>query len=89
MLLVFKHYIFLFGKSQIQNGFEIEEEDGSIRYGKSKENRPNPIIGMGLFMDRDGIPLTYSLFSGNQNEQLRSLILFMTEPMSLRNPSRN
>lgn len=50
--------------------FEIEEEDGNKRYGKSKENRPNPIIGMGLFMDGDGIPLTYSLFPGNQNEQL-------------------
>lgn len=50
--------------------FEIEEEDGSKKYGKSKENRPNPIIGMGLFMDGDGIPLSYTLYPGNQNEQL-------------------
>ena len=50
--------------------FEIEDEDGSKKYGKSKENRPNPIIGMGLFMDGDGIPLSYTLYPGNQNEQL-------------------
>ena len=36
---------------------------------KSKENRPNPIIQMGLFTDGDGIPLAFSLFPGNQNEQ--------------------
>ena len=42
--------------------FEIEQEDGSKKYGKSKEHRPNPIIQMGLFMDGDGIPLAFSLF---------------------------
>ena len=49
--------------------FEIEEEDDLRRYGKSKENRPNPIVQMGLFMDGDGIPLAFNLFPGNQNEQ--------------------
>ena len=49
--------------------FEIEQEDGSKKYGKCKENRPNPIIQMGLFMDGDGIPLAFSLFPGNANEQ--------------------
>ena len=49
--------------------FEIEQEDGIKKYGKSKEHRPNPIIQMGLFMDGDGIPLAFSLFSGNSNEQ--------------------
>lgn len=49
--------------------FEIEQEDGSKKYGKSKEHRPNPIIQMGLFMDGDGLPLAFSLFPGNQNEQ--------------------
>ena len=49
--------------------FEIEQEDGSRKYGKSKEHRPNPIIQMGLFMDGDGIPLAFSLFPGNANEQ--------------------
>lgn len=49
--------------------FEIEQEDGNKKYGKSKEHRPNPIIQMGLFMDGDGIPLAFSLFPGNSNEQ--------------------
>jgi transposase len=50
--------------------FEIEQEDGNKQYGPSKENRPNPIVEMGLFMDGDGIPLAFSIHSGNTNEQL-------------------
>lgn len=49
--------------------FEIEQEKGDKKYGKGKEHRPNPIIGMGLFMDGDGYPLAFDLFPGNQNEQ--------------------
>lgn len=49
--------------------FEIEQEDGNKKYGKSKEHRPNPIIQMGMFMDGDGLPLAFSLFPGNSNEQ--------------------
>lgn len=49
--------------------FEIEEEDEFRQYGKSKENRPLPIVQMGLFMDGDGIPLAFDLFPGRQNEQ--------------------
>ncbi len=49
--------------------FEIEQEDGDKKYGKSKEHRPTPIIQMGLFTDGDGLPLAFSLFPGNQNEQ--------------------
>lgn len=50
--------------------FEVEEESGNKKYGKSKEHRPNPIVTMGLFMDADGIPLAFDIFPGNQNEQL-------------------
>ena len=50
--------------------FEIEEESGNRKYGKSKEHRPNPIVTMGLFMDADGIPLAFDIFPGNQNEQV-------------------
>ena len=49
--------------------FETEEEDALRKYGKSKEHRPNPIVTMGLFMDADGIPLSFDIFLGNQNEQ--------------------
>ena len=49
--------------------FEIEEEAGLKQYGKSKENRPNPIVQMGLFMDGNGIPLAFDITPGNTNEQ--------------------
>lgn len=49
--------------------FEIEQEDGDKKYGKSKEHRTNPIIQMGLFMDGDGIPRAFSLFPENANEK--------------------
>ena len=49
--------------------FEIEEEKGLRKYGKSKENRPNPIVQMGMFLDGNGIPLAFTVFSGNENEQ--------------------
>lgn len=50
--------------------FEIESEDGLKQYGLSKEHRPNPIVQMGLFMDGNGIPLTFSINPGNTNEQI-------------------
>ena len=49
--------------------FEIEQADDLRKYGKSKENRPNPIVQMGLFMDGDGIPIAFDLFDGAANEQ--------------------
>ena len=49
--------------------FEIEEERGNCRYGKSKEHRPLPIIQMGLLMDGNGFPLSFVIFPGNENEQ--------------------
>lgn len=50
--------------------FEIEQEAGLKQYGISKEHRPNPIVQMGLFMDKSGIPLAFCINEGNQNEQL-------------------
>lgn len=50
--------------------FEIEEAHDDLQYGISKEHRPNPIVQMGLFMDGSGFPLAFSLFPGNQNEQV-------------------
>lgn len=62
--------------------FEIEDNDkdyvdketgeviiGMRKRGKSKENRPNPIVQMGLLMDGDGIPLSFIIFPGNESEQ--------------------
>jgi len=50
--------------------FEMEHENGLKQYGPSKEHRPNPIVQMGLFMDKSGIPLAFCINPGNQNEQL-------------------
>ena len=47
----------------------MEEADDLRRYGKSKQHQPLPIVGMGLFMDYDGIPLAFDIYPGNQNEQ--------------------
>jgi len=49
--------------------FEIDVDDDLRKYGISKEHRPNPIVGMGLFMDGDGLPLSFNIYPGNQNEQ--------------------
>ncbi len=49
--------------------FDIDNEDDLRKYGISKEHRPNPIVGMGLFMDGDGLPLSCNIYPGNQNEQ--------------------
>ena len=49
--------------------FEIEEAEGLKQYGKSKEHRPNPIVQMGLFMDGNGMPLSFVIYPGNASEQ--------------------
>lgn len=49
--------------------FETEQAEGLKQYGLSKENRPNPIVQMGLFMDGNGFPLAFNINSGNTNEQ--------------------
>ena len=55
--------------------FEIDAAEDDKQFGKSKENRPLPIVGMGLFMDMDGIPISFSVFPGNRNEQLTMIPL--------------
>lgn len=49
--------------------FEIEMEDDFKRYGKAKDHKPNPVVGMGLFMDYDGIPLAFNTFPGSSEQQ--------------------
>lgn len=68
--------------------FECEQEDEEVvdevtgevmtglrKYGVSKEHRPNPIVEMGLFMDKRGIPITMCLHPGNKSEQLTAVPL--------------
>lgn len=58
----------------------VDEVTGEVmkglrQYGVSKEHRPNPIVEMGLFMDKNGIPITMCLHPGNTSEQLTTIPL--------------
>lgn len=50
--------------------FETDKTDNFKKKGPSKEHRPNPIVQMGLFIDNNGIPITYQLFPGNTHDCL-------------------
>jgi transposase len=65
--------------------FEIEQADGIKQYGVSKENRPLPLVEMGLLMDGNGIPLAFCVHEGNKNEQttLKPLIERILSDFSL------
>ena len=49
--------------------FEIDREDAFRRKGPSKENRKEPIVGLGLLLDANQIPIGMKLFPGNQSEK--------------------
>ena len=49
--------------------FEIDKEDDFRRKGPSKENRKEPIVGLGLLLDANQIPIGMKLFPGNQSEK--------------------
>lgn len=48
--------------------FSINEETDLKKYGKGKDHQPKPLVGMGLFMDGNGIPIAINIFPGNENE---------------------
>lgn len=56
--------------------FEIDKEDDFRRKGPSKENKKEPIVGMGLLLDAHQVPVGMKLFPGNESEKpvIRSLI---------------
>jgi hypothetical protein len=56
--------------------FEIDREDDFRRNGPSKENRRAPIIGLGLLLDNNQIPIGMEMFPGNESEKpvLRDVI---------------
>lgn len=49
--------------------FEIDRMDDLRRKGPSKEHRTDPIVGMGLLLDRNCIPIAMRLYPGNQSEK--------------------
>lgn len=56
--------------------FEIDKEDDFRKKGPSKENRKEPIVGLGLLLDANQIPVGMKLFPGNQSEKpvIRNII---------------
>ena len=56
--------------------FEIDKEDVFRMKGKSKENRKEPLVSMGLLLDANQIPIGMKIFPGNESEKpvLRNII---------------
>lgn len=48
--------------------FDINEETDLQKYGKGKDGKAKPLVGMGLFMDGNGIPIAMNIYPGNENE---------------------
>lgn len=55
----------------------VDDEGNTVKslrkLGPSKEKRRNPIVQMGLFLDKNGIPISYQLFPGNQTDPITYL----------------
>ncbi len=56
--------------------FEIDREDSLRKKGPSKENRKDPIVGMGLLLDENQIPIGMKIYPGNESEKpvIRNII---------------
>ena len=61
--------------------FEIDREDDFRKKGPSKENRKDPIIGLGLLLDAHQIPVGMKMYPGNESEKpiIREVITELKE----------
>lgn len=73
------NYYFDIGRSDLDifddNGKPVDKKGNpaEIKYrkrGPEKNHRPDPIVEMGLLMDKNGIPLAFDLFPGNESEKV-------------------
>ena len=48
--------------------FDINEETELQKYGHGKDGKAKPLVGMGLFMDGNGLPIAMNIFPGNESE---------------------
>lgn len=73
------NYYFDIGRSDMDtlddNGDPIDKDGNPVpakyrKRGPEKNHRPDPIVEMGLLMDRNGIPLAFDLFPGNESEKV-------------------
>ena len=65
----------------ILNDDGVVVEEGLRKRGHSKESRPQPIVQMGLFIDRNGIPIGIRSFPGNRTDKT-TLIEATTEVLT-------
>lgn len=73
------NYYFDIGRSDIDilndKGEPVDKHGNTTdakyrKRGPEKNHRPDPIVEMGLLMDRNGIPLAFDLFPGNESEKV-------------------
>lgn len=73
------NYYFDIGRSDLdvfdENGNPVDKKGNKIekklrKRGPEKNHRPDPIVEMGLLMDRNGIPVAFDLFAGNESEKV-------------------
>lgn len=66
--------------------FEIDQEDDIRRKGPSKEHRMDPILGMGLLLDNNCIPIGMHLYPGNcsETQEIREIITRLKTQQNIR-----
>lgn len=73
------NYYFDIGRSDMDtlddDGHPVDKNGNAVKTkyrkrGPEKNHRPDPIVSMGLLMDKNGIPLAYDLFPGNESEKI-------------------
>ena len=73
------NYYFDIGRSDMDtldnNGNPVDKNGNPVaakyrKRGPEKNHRPDPIVEMGLLMDKNGIPLAFDLFPGNESEKV-------------------
>ncbi|MEG1725980.1 MAG: IS1634 family transposase [Anaerovoracaceae bacterium] len=73
------NYYFDIGRPDVdlldENGNTVDKDGNNTpakyrKRGPEKNHRPDPIVEMGLLMDKNGIPIAYDLFPGNESEKL-------------------
>lgn len=73
------NYYFDIGRSDMdtldEEGNPVDKDGTPVaakyrKRGPEKNHRPDPIVEMGLLMDKNGIPLAFDLFPGNESEKV-------------------
>lgn len=66
--------------------FEIDREDDFRKKGPSKENQKSPIVGLGLLLDSNQIPIGMKMYPGNESEKpvIREVINHLKEQNNIK-----